>query len=129
MFVSVPPKIAPFIAGPEPAFLGDYFALQCIITHGDQPVRILWTFNNRSAEFVTGVRVSNIDRRSSVLAIESVDANHAGVYNCTARNAAGVASHTTELVVKGATQNSINYKLHNLFCHLTFILCVRCFII
>lgn len=109
-FVSVPPKIAPFVAGPEPAFLGDYFALQCIITHGDQPVRIDWTINNRSANFVPGTRVSNVDRRSSVLTIESVDAKHAGLYNCTAANAAGVASHTTELVVKGANNNHLNIR-------------------
>lgn len=103
-FVSVPPKIAPFVAGPEPAFLGDYFALQCIITHGDQPVQIEWTVNNKSANSLPGARVSNVDRRSSVLTIESVDAKHAGQYNCTASNAAGVASHITELVVKGAKQ-------------------------
>lgn len=101
-FVSVPPKIAPFTSGPEPAFLGDYFALQCIITHGDQPVQIEWTVNNQSANAVLGVRVSNVDRRSSVLTIESVEAKHAGLYNCTASNAGGVVSHATELVVKGA---------------------------
>lgn len=101
-FVSVPPKIAPFSAGSEPAFLGDYFALQCIITHGDQPVQIEWTVNNKSANSLSGARVSNVDRRSSVLTIESVDAKHAGLYNCTASNGAGVASHSTELIVKGA---------------------------
>lgn len=111
MFVSVPPKISPFVAGPEPAFLGDYFALQCTITHGDQPVRIHWTFNNMSANSVPGVRVSNVDRRSSVLTIESVDATHAGLYNCTASNAAGVASHTTELVVKGPNNTTYNVIL------------------
>ncbi|XP_063893548.1 cell adhesion molecule Dscam1 isoform X17 [Helicoverpa armigera] len=98
--VMVPPKIAPFIAGPEPAFLGDYFALQCIVTHGDQPVLIDWTVNNQSAKSIPGVRVSNADRRSSVLTIESVDATHAGLFNCTASNAAGIVSHTTDLVVK-----------------------------
>ncbi|XP_052739492.1 cell adhesion molecule Dscam2 isoform X32 [Bicyclus anynana] len=98
--VMVPPKIAPFTSGPEPAFLGDYFALQCIITHGDQPVKIEWTVNNQSANTVVGVRVSNIDRRSSVLTIESVEAKHAGLYNCTASNAGGIVSHDTELVVK-----------------------------
>ncbi|XP_060803952.1 cell adhesion molecule Dscam2 isoform X9 [Amyelois transitella] len=98
--VMVPPKISPFIAGPEPAFLGDYFALQCIITHGDQPVRIEWTVNNRSANSIKGIRVSNMDRRSSTITIESIDGSHAGIYNCTARNAAGVTSHTTELIVK-----------------------------
>lgn len=104
--VSVPPKIAPFVAGPEPAFLGDYFALQCIITHGDQPVRIEWTVNNRSVKAIPGVRISNADRRSSVLTIESLEAKHAGLFNCTATNAAGVASHITELVVKGAALES-----------------------
>lgn len=100
-YVSVPPKIAPFAAGPEPAFLGDYFALQCIITHGDQPVRIQWTVNNQSAAILPGIRINNADRRSSVLTIESVDARHAGLFNCIATNVAGVASHATQLVVKG----------------------------
>lgn len=60
--------------------------------------------NNRSAKSISGVRVSNNDRRSSVLTIESVDATHAGQFNCTASNAAGTVSHTTDLVVKGANQ-------------------------
>lgn len=98
------------MAGPEPAFLGDYFALQCIITHGDQPVRIEWTINNQSAHFVPGTRVSTVDRRSSVLTIESVDAKHAGLYNCSASNAAGVASYTTELVVKGARNHYLRFR-------------------
>lgn len=101
-FVSVPPKIAPFTSGPEPAFLGDYFALQCIITHGDQPLNIMWTINNQSASKISGVRINSMDRRSSVLTIESIDAKHAGWYNCTASNAGGVVSHVTELIVKGA---------------------------
>ncbi|CAF4862530.1 unnamed protein product [Pieris macdunnoughi] len=100
LVVYVPPKIAPFSFGPEPAFLGDYFALQCIITHGDQPVKIEWTLNNQSARIIPGVRISNNDRRSSVLTIESIAASHAGLYNCTATNAGGVVSHTTELVVR-----------------------------
>ncbi|CAK1540555.1 unnamed protein product [Leptosia nina] len=100
LIINVPPKIAPFSFGPEPAFLGDYFALQCIITHGDQPVRIEWTLNNQSAKLVPGVRISNVDRRSSVLTIESIAGTHAGLYNCTATNAGGVVSYSTELVVK-----------------------------
>ncbi|CAG4948443.1 unnamed protein product [Colias eurytheme] len=100
LVVYVPPKIAPFSFGPEPAYLGDYFALQCIITHGDQPVKIEWTLNNQSARGIPGVRLSNNDRRSSVLTIESIAATHAGVYNCTAKNAGGVVSYTTELVVR-----------------------------
>nr|XP_037870601.1 Down syndrome cell adhesion molecule-like protein Dscam2 isoform X14 [Bombyx mori] len=98
--VMVLPKIAPFNAGPEPAFLGDYFALQCIVTHGDLPVRIEWTFNNKSVNSVPEIRINTNDRRSSVLTIESVDAKHAGVFNCTATNAAGVASHISELIVR-----------------------------
>lgn len=77
-------------------------------------MRIEWTINNQSAHFVPGTRVSTVDRRSSVLTIESVDAKHAGLYNCSASNAAGVASYTTELVVKGARKHYLRFRFQPL---------------
>lgn len=67
-------------------------------------MRIEWTFNNKSVNSVPEIRINTNDRRSSVLTIESVDAKHAGVFNCTATNAAGVASHISELIVRGANK-------------------------
>ncbi|GBP44660.1 Hemicentin-2 [Eumeta japonica] len=99
LIINVPPKIAPFVAGPEPSFLGDYFALQCIVTHGDLPVTIDWVFNQKSAKLIPGIRVNQADKRSSLLTIESVDERHAGVYNCSARNAAGLVFHAVHLTV------------------------------
>lgn len=43
--------------------------------------------------------------QSSILSIEPVDATHAGLFNFTVNNAAGIVSHTTNLVVKGANKN------------------------
>lgn len=65
------------------------------------PVDFLWFLNGKPVEGVEGVTIGSFGKKISVLAIDSVAEHHAGNYTCSARNRAGVTSHTAELVVKG----------------------------
>ena len=62
---------------------------------------IEWTFDGRPVEAMAGVRVIPGGSRNSFLTVESVGADHSGVYTCTATNAVGEASHSARLTVKG----------------------------
>lgn len=106
------PKIAPFFLGSDALFPGDFFTLQCSITHGDLPISIYWTFNgiplNQKTSNIVGSRdnnndviISNMGSRSSVLTIDSVKGQHAGKYSCYGKNAAGVSDHSVLLIVNG----------------------------
>lgn len=54
-------------------------------------------------------------KRGSTLSIESVQGYHAGNYSCQATNHADTVSATTELAVKGLSQNSTTHYLHGSF--------------
>ena len=90
--------------------MDQFLSVQCIITDGDLPIEILWTFNN---DLITpdqaDITVAKISKRSSVLTIDSVDAKNAGKYSCQARNTAGSAAYSTELKVIGS------FKIKKLF--------------
>lgn len=107
------PKIAPFFLGSDALFPGDFFTLQCSITHGDLPISIYWTFNgiplNQKTSNIGGgsrdknndIIISNMGSRSSVLTIDSVKGQHAGNYTCYGKNAAGLSDHSVRLIVNG----------------------------
>jgi hypothetical protein len=83
---------------------GDTAQLNCIITVGQLPVQITWTFHGAadSAKVTQeGVTTMKLGAKSSVLMIDSVKASHAGNYSCKASNEAGNSEHTTSLVVNG----------------------------
>lgn len=83
---------------------GNMGQLQCIVTEGDTPLQITWTFHgttDTSTNSQSGVSTMKLGQKSSVLMIESVTSEHTGNYTCTARNAAGVANYTAELIVTG----------------------------
>lgn len=101
--LTVLPKITPFSTGSDVLYPGDYFSLQCAITHGDLPLSIFWKLNDRILENNNEVRISQSDLRSSVLTIESIRDYHAGNnLTCVGKNTAGVANYTVTLVVKGS---------------------------
>lgn len=95
------PKIAPFTAGADTFYPGDYITLQCSIITGDLPMQFFWEFNNERLEPDLGVSISKIGTRSTALSIDSVKGKHAGNYTCNAKNKAGMANFTTSVVVNG----------------------------
>ena len=80
---------------------GDFAQISCIVTSGDQPLTISWSFHGNQISADTGITTTNLGSRLSMLVIESVKHNHQGNYTCKAKNAAGVRSYTAELKVNG----------------------------
>lgn len=76
--------------------------LYCSASIGDLPLNISWLLNDQDVEEnVLGVTTMMVNKRTSVLTIDSVDDHHAGNYTCLARNRAGLQTYTTELNVYG----------------------------
>ncbi|XP_043509534.1 Down syndrome cell adhesion molecule-like protein Dscam2 isoform X7 [Frieseomelitta varia] len=98
--VMVSPQIAPISFGEEPVNAGDLVSVQCVVTKGDSPLEITWTFDSQPIRSDRmDVIVSSSGKRVKQLTIESVAARHAGEYTCVASNAAGSTSHSAKLDV------------------------------
>lgn len=102
--IAVSPQIGPISFGEEPVNAGDLVSVQCVVTKGDAPLEIIWTFDGRPIQSYHGdVIVSDTGKRVKQLTIESVAARHAGEYTCVASNAAGSVSHSATLDVNGTS--------------------------
>lgn len=81
----------------------DQASVQCSISGGDRPIQVTWMFNGvelgRRNEY--DVTLSKVTKNVHILAIDSIHAKHAGNYTCVAKNRAGVAQHTADLIVNG----------------------------
>ncbi|KAG7213701.1 hypothetical protein KM043_002940, partial [Ampulex compressa] len=98
--VNVSPQIAPISFGEEPVNAGDLVSVQCVVTKGDSPLEITWSFDGQPIRSDRmDVLVSNSGKRVKQVTIESVAARHAGEYTCVASNAAGSTSHSAKLDV------------------------------
>ncbi|XP_076173901.1 Down syndrome cell adhesion molecule 1 isoform X39 [Ptiloglossa arizonensis] len=98
--VMVSPQIAPISFGDETVNAGDLVSIQCVVTKGDSPLEITWSFDSRPIRSDRmDVIVSSSGKRVKQLTIESVAARHAGEYTCVASNAAGSTSHSAKLDV------------------------------
>lgn len=116
------PKILPFSFGETPLFAGQSAQLQCFVSSGDPPLDITWSFHGRSDISHLGITTLKINKKTSVLSIESANSQHQGVYTCTAKNPAGVVNYSATLEVHGTCYVSVVtpvYFLH-LFCTFSF---------
>ena len=77
-----------------------------IITDGDEPLTIQWSFHGHNISSDQGITTTNIGTRTSILSIGSVSHSHRGNYTCRASNLAGDRTYTAELKVNGR-KNSI----------------------
>lgn len=64
-------------------------------------MKITWTLNGKEIPSNLEVSTSIIGKRINVLGIDSVTAKHAGNYSCVAKNKAGFAEQSAELIVIG----------------------------
>lgn len=81
---------------------GEVASVVCVVPKGDLPMDIYWTLN--SALIVTGENGFNIfkmNKRTSSLNIDSLEAFHRGTYKCIANNSAGYAEYVTVLDING----------------------------
>lgn len=103
--VPVPPVIVPFNFGEVPSNPGDTAVVNCVVTKGDLPIDISWTFSSETIDSTQqrDIITTPLGPRASVLTINSVSANHQGNYTCIVQNAAGRAEFVATLVVNGTS--------------------------
>lgn len=104
--IAVPPKILPLLGFEDSVNEGHNVQLNCIISVGQPPIQITWSFHQNngaqnSGKNQEGVNIVKLGPKSSVLMIDSVKAHHAGNYVCRASNDAGTDEYSTTLVVNG----------------------------
>jgi hypothetical protein len=92
----------PFSFGDTVMNEGAFAQLSCVVTEGDKPMTISWSFNGHNLTSDLGIHTSNMGPRASILMITSVGHRHRGIYTCVAANLAGKATHSANLRVNGA---------------------------
>lgn len=106
----MPPDILPITFGREIFNEGAFGQASCIVTEGDEPLSIIWTFHGHNISSDQGLTITNIGTRTSILSISSVGHHHRGNYTCRATNLAGDISFTAELKVNGKVMWSLTEK-------------------
>ena len=102
-----PPKIVPFTFGGSALNEGDYAQVSCVVSSGDLPLSISWSLQSSGSKLNGSVSQNDqimtapMGKRASFLSISSVGHSHSGIYTCTAKNSAGLTSHSAELKVNG----------------------------
>ncbi len=91
----------PFSFGTSVMNEGAFAQLSCVVTEGDEPLAISWSFHGNNLTSDLGIQTGDLGSRASVLMIGSVGHGHMGSYTCTAANKAGKATHTADLRVNG----------------------------
>lgn len=80
---------------------GEAAQVTCLVSTGDQPLEISWSFEGQSISSVPGVSATKVGRKASMLLIDPVAAEHRGNYTCTVKNPAGVVNFTAVLNING----------------------------
>lgn len=103
----MPPQILPFEFGEEPANAGDMASISCAVSKGDLPLNITWTLNGQviSRGNDLGIVITSINKKTTILNIDSVSGKHRGIYHCVASNPAGSTNHSAILNVNGTGTN------------------------
>jgi hypothetical protein len=101
-FLLVAPLITPF-SFDGPKLEGKEAQLICFASDGDLPISIHWTWQGIGTDPAkNGIEISRFGPKTSILSIDSLKHyTHTGKYTCTISNAAGSATHSTELQVLG----------------------------
>ncbi|XP_026315575.1 Down syndrome cell adhesion molecule-like protein Dscam2 isoform X8 [Hyposmocoma kahamanoa] len=99
--VMVAPQILPFEFGEEPANAGDMASISCAVSKGDLPLNITWMLNGQtiSNNNKMGIVLTSINKKTSIMNVDSVSGIHRGTYHCVATNPAGTANHSAILEV------------------------------
>jgi hypothetical protein len=95
------PKISPFSFGDEPIYHGQVAQATCLVTEGDYPLEITWSFQGSHLSTQTGISTTKVGKRTSLLLIDPTQSGHTGYYTCTAKNKAGITNITAILNIYG----------------------------
>ena len=94
----------PLTFGREVLNEGQFAQVVCIVTEGDEPLKISWSLQGETVSSEAGLSTSSLGTRTSMLTIQSVGYRHSGIYTCTAANRAGARSESVQLKVNGRYQ-------------------------
>lgn len=97
-------RITPFTFE-SPIFAGQAAQVTCLVSEGDPPLEISWSFNEKDDLQSMKVTTMKIGYKASMLFIDSANYRHRGNYTCTAKNPAGKTEFTTFLNIHGQTTN------------------------
>ena len=98
---------------------GGFAQVSCIVTKGDQPLTISWSFHGSNITSDLGITTMPMGTQGSSLMIPSVGHKHRGTYTCKAANSAGVQTETVALNVNGiySVYTGRHWKVQCLQCH------------
>lgn len=94
------PQILHFDFGNEAINEGDTVSVQCTVLKGDSPLNITWKMNGKIVQSGLGISISTM-KRVSLITMDSVHAENAGIYECVAANKAGYAVYSSKLNING----------------------------
>lgn len=103
-------------------YTDEYIQISCSAIYGDFPMKFSWLFRNESIVGSENVRIE-FTKRSSILSIEAISGDNAGVYTCVVANHAGATNASTELIVKGYAFP--HFLTYHLFFYLTYLINLR----
>ena len=89
----------------------DFAQASCIVRKGDEPLKISWSFHGADITSDTGIIITPLGTKASMLSIASVNHKHRGNYTCTAKNKAGSSRQTVELRVNGNFNLFVFFKV------------------
>ena len=84
---------------------GSFAQVSCIVTKGDQPLTISWSFHGHDISSDLGIITTPLGKMGSSLMITSVGHKHRGTFTCKASNLAGNTTQSVELRVNGVSSN------------------------
>lgn len=94
---------------------GEAAQVTCMVSVGDQPLDISWSFEGTNVSSMMGVSTTKVGRKASLLMIDPISAGHRGNYTCTVRNPAGTANFTASLNINGKISKKIVAILLSVF--------------
>lgn len=110
--ISVAPQISPITVADEPVNWGESISVVCVILKGDLPIDISWALNGEPiGQNYPDINIVATTKRNSIMSIDSINAQHAGEYTCTASNKAGATSQSATLAVNGIPEKKWSYFL------------------
>lgn len=91
---------------------GEAAQVTCLVSTGDQPLNISWSFGDKDISAVRGITTVKAGRKGSMLLIDTVSATHSGEYTCTVSNPAGSSNFTASLQINGNHNSNAVVLLH-----------------
>ena len=80
---------------------GEFSQLSCVVSKGDEPLKLSWSFYGHNLTSGQGITITEIGSRISMLVINSIGHRHIGKYTCKAENNAGFVTRSASLKVNG----------------------------